>query len=60
MYKKKLYNTGLVFPEDFVRTFTNFWGEALRIFCCFEKVNFVASFGINTKAAGIVYELHAL
>jgi hypothetical protein len=58
MGKKNLYNTGQVLTDEFVWPFDKkFFGKNPYI-SVFWKVNFVASFGINTKA-GIVCELNA-
>ena len=49
MCKKKLYNTDQVFPDEFVRTFNESFFKKPYI-SVFSTVNFVALFGINTKA----------
>jgi hypothetical protein len=56
-----LYNSGQVFPGELVWTFNKYvFFRKRSIISVFWKVNFVASFGINTVAAGIAYELNAL
>ena len=55
MFKKKLYNTGLVFSEHFVRTFNNVWGYKHP--ASFVVLNTL--FGINAKAAGISFSQQA-
>ena len=52
MGKEKISKTGLVFLKIVSEQSTKFWQSKLRIFCCFEEVNFIAFFGKNTQAEG--------